>query len=239
MSATIGDNQPPSPADLFDPRLAALNAKLVDLLAKELTAQIAAALRDLVKAARDLETDLEAAKKSDKQPHLDANAAIESAYRPLVSGAGELKAEARRVLDAFLKAEEDQRIRDAAEARRLAAEAEQRAAELAAEAEEDPFAEHQADEADHEARLATIAADHMEQRADAGASVRGLSGARAAVLRSYFSVKVVDPKKMVAHFSSDPDVIAAATKAANAVARATKGAMDIPGCEIVEDRRSA
>ncbi len=150
----IGDNNPPGPDAVFRSRIVTLNKRLANLLKMEATEAVAAALRDVVADARKLELDLEAAKKTDKQPHLDANTAIEAEYRPLVSTAGEIKAEARKALDAFLKAEEDRLEREAAETLRRAEEALAKAAVVQAEAEEDPFADPE--EAARAARLATI-----------------------------------------------------------------------------------
>jgi hypothetical protein len=235
MPATAGHNLPPTPSDIFDPRIADLNAELVHLTEGEITAPIAAALRDIQKRARDLETELTAAKASDKAPHLDAAARIEAAYRPLTASAVEIKAEARKHVDLFLLAEEKRRKDEAAEAKRIADEAKRIADEAVQD--DDPFGN--ADDAVHDARLATIAADHAERKADAGASIGSASGiTKAASLRSYWSVKVIDPAAMVNHFAGDPGVIEAATKAANALVRATKGSMKIPGCETIEDRRS-
>jgi hypothetical protein len=234
----IGDNNPPAPADLFGRRVQALNDELASYLTGEITEPIAAALRDVIKKARDLELELDADKKRDKQPHLDANAAIEAAYRPLTTQAESIKTEARKRLDAFLRAEEDRRAAEAAEARRVAQEAADAAAK-AVQDEEDPFSYRTAEDTARDARLAAIAADHAEQRAAGGASVRGMSGAPAASLKSRWSVKVIDSKKLVAAFAKSTSVIEAATKEANALARLQKGSQPIPGCELIETRTSA
>src|ERR1700684_1068548 len=100
----IGDHHPPTPTDLFGRRIEALQAEFDTFAECELTEGVAARIRDIVKKARDLEGDLDAAKKRDKQPHMDANAAIEAEYRPLVGMADTIKTYARKRLDAFLKA---------------------------------------------------------------------------------------------------------------------------------------
>lgn len=238
----IGHNQPPAPTDVFGPRIGRLLADLTALIAQPTTERNAQRLRDVVKRAADLTKEMNEAKAKDKQPHFDANTAIEASYSPLVDDADRIKKQARSRIDAFLIAEEERRVREANEARRKADEAAAAAEKAKAEAATapDPVAAVEADDAAYDATMAEHEAVHAERRADAGPRVGSAAGlGRATSLRSYWSVKVVDPDALVAHFAKDRDVLAAATKAANAFARATKGSQPIPGCDILEDRRSA
>lgn len=242
LNHRIGANSPPTAADRFQGRLDALLMRLTALLAEEPTEAVAGQLRDVVSDCIAIDKDLTAEKARDKEPHLAANIAIEAEYRPLVADAARIKSDARTRIDAFLVAEENRRKREAAEARRIADEAAAAAlaAQQAAETAPDPTAAEDADDAAHEATMAQHQAVHAERRAVAGPTVHSAAGlGRGTSLRSYWSVRVIDSAAMVAHFANDRGVIEAATKAANALVKATKGTQAIPGCEPVEDRRSA
>ena len=237
-----GHNNPPGPTDIFGPRVNKLLFELTRLSAEEINERIAAQLRDVVKQAIDLKKEMDAAKAVDKQPHLDANTAIEAAYRPLANDTETIRTQARAKIDAFLRSEELRRDREAAEARRIAQEAEEaaRAAKLEAVVSAHPGAQEGAEDAESDAAMASHAAIHAEKRAEAGPTVQSASGlGRASSLRSYWSAKVVNPVIAATHFANDPGVKVAVKKAADAFARATKGAQPIPGCEAIEDRRSA
>jgi hypothetical protein len=224
-----GGNFPPPDPQFFTGRVDRLIMDLAPLLAAEPTEQVAARLRDLIAEATDLEKWATQAKAAEKKPHLDANAAIEAAYKPIAESLDQLKKDARAGVTAFLVAEEQRRAAAAAKA-----EAEAEAAREAAEG-----AAPESDEA-YDADMADIAATHALRQAEVRPSIGGArSGARAMSLRTYYSVKVVDGPKLVAHFAAHPEVIAAAKKVADALAKATKGAQQIPGCEIIKDRRSA
>jgi hypothetical protein len=236
---TIGGNKPPTATETYQPRIDQLLLRFTKIAAAEITEASAAELRDVIGDATKLENEMKAGKAKDKQPANDALKAIETEYAALADDAGQIKGDARKRLDAWMLAEE-QRRKAEAEKLRAKEEALRAKAEEAKEAAADnPFAEEVVSDAEYDAAMAAHAAAHAMHRAAAGPSVRGASGARAATLRSYFSVEVIDAAALVAHFAADRDVIAAAKKAADAVARATKGAQAIPGCKIREDRRSA
>lgn len=210
------------------------------LLGDALTQTTAPLMRDVMKDAHDKAGTLEEDRKSAQVPHQERIDEIRAAYRPFTERALGVKEAARKRLDAFLAAE-DLRIRnEARDAAQRVEEARQAALKARAEAEASPFAQEGADDAAKELAELEVDQEYAQRAADNGPSVASAAGtSRAAGYRTTYSVKVLDKAKLVNKFKAHPDVIAAAEKLANAMARATKGAAPIPGCEIVETRRAA
>lgn len=196
------------------------------------TADNAAQFRDLIAMGGDIEKKIEARRKAEKQPHLDAGKAIDSAHatlaEPIIKGREFLK----KALGAFMLAEERRRREEAERAEREAAEA-RKAAEEAAKTGPDPFATFDAEQAEKVAQEAS-------KVARAPVNVSGLESSRAAGLRTYWQVDVTDGPALVKHFAASPHMIEEARKLAAAQVRATKGdACGIPGIKIIEDKRVA
>jgi hypothetical protein len=113
----------------------------VDVAKLEVNADVAPRLRALQAEELKLRKKLEAAHKTEKEPHLRAGQEVDAKYKPLITKIGAAVASVTTLLTKYMEAERE-RQRQAAEAARKAAEEEARkAAELAAqaEAEEDPF----------------------------------------------------------------------------------------------------
>lgn len=244
----IGGNNPPAPAELFGTQVEALQDEAERLAALEIDASVAARVRDVIAKATALTGKMETARKADKQPHMDAAKAVDDAYRPLAEQVSEVKGGQNKLLTAFMLAEERRRQEEEAEARRVAEEARRRAEEEAAKAAAeptddsepfDPFAAADAMDAAHEAEVADIAAHHAFRKAQSVsvASSAGLS--RAASLRTTWRAEVTDPEAAARYFAKNPDVQAAITKAASALARSSKGTAEIPGCRLVPERTAA
>jgi hypothetical protein len=205
-----------------------------------LTASTAPSVRDLMKNAHDQAGELEADRMAAQQPYQDEIDKVRAAYRPLVDRALAVKASARKLLDRFLAAEDLRIKQEARDAEQRLEQQRQAAREALEAAQASPFAQGEADDAQKVLAELEIDAAHAARKAEGGPSVSSASGlARAAGYRISYSVNVTDSAKLVKHFAKHPDVIAAAEKLANAAARASKGAMRIPGCAMVENRSAA
>lgn len=198
----------------------------------EACADNAAQFRDLIAMGGEIEKKIEARRKAEKQPHLDAGKAIDGAHaalaEPITKGRDYLK----KALGKFMLAEEQRRREEAERARREAEEA-RKAAEAAAQSGPDPFADFDAKQAEEVAQEATKAAR-------APVNVSGLETARAAGLRTYWLIDVTDGPALVKHFAESPALIEEARKLAATMVRSAKGApCGIPGIKITEDKRVA
>lgn len=194
----------------------------------EANAENAARFRDLIDEAGKIEKKVEARRKDQKQPHLDAGKAIDGAHAALAEPITKARDFLKKSLGKFMLAEEQRRREEAERARREAEEARK-----AAEIETDPFAEF-------DAKQAQEAAHDAAKVARAPVNVSGLEATRAAGLRSYWLVEVTDAVALVQHFNTAPAVIDAAQKLAASMVRSARGGdCGIPGIKITEDKRVA
>jgi hypothetical protein len=196
----------------------------------EITDANASRFRDLIALGVDLNKRIEARRKAEKQPHMDAGKAVDDTHKalaePVTKGADFLKGR----LTKFMLAEEAKRRAAAEEAERIAALA-RKAAE--AEAQPDEFTEFV---------VQTTEAQAAEAAANAKAKVNIASAegiARSAGLRTFYEVDVTDGPALVAHFASSPHIIEECRKLAAAQVRAAKGACGIPGINVREEKRVA
>lgn len=185
-------------------------------------------VKDMVDDALKLAKEIEENRKLVKQPHLDAATAVDAAYTPVRD---QLTAAARNVkslVEAFVIAEKRRAEAEAAEARRKAEEAARAVEEV------DPFLQDTREIAEVNATAAIA-----ETRAIAARQVTSAAGiSKASSLRKVRYAHVTDAKALAAHFAEHPDVLAAATKVANAMIRASKGGpLAIPGVEIKEEEK--
>lgn len=198
------------------------------LFSTEVTADNAAQFRDLIAMGGEIEKKLEARRKAEKQPHLDAGKAIDAAHSILCEPINKGRDYLKKALGKYMLAEEQRRREEAERARREAEEARK-----AAESEKDPFADFDAKQAEETAREATKVATKP-------VNVSGFESSRAAGLRTYWLIEVANGAALVAHFASSPHMIEEARKLAAAQVRAAKGAdCGIPGIKIIEDKRVA
>lgn len=194
----------------------------------EATADNAPKFRDLIALGGEIEKKIETRRKSEKQPHLDAGKAIDSAHALLAEPVAKGRDYLKKALGKFMLAEEQRRREEAERARREAEEARK-----VAEVEPDPFASFDAKKAE------TVAHDAAKV-ARGPVNVSGIEAQRAAGLRTYWIVDVTDGAALVQHFASSPHMIEEARKLAAAQVRAAKGAdCGIPGISITEDKRVA
>lgn len=185
-------------------------------------------VKDMADYALKLSKDIDESRKLAKKPHADAAEAVDNAYNPLRDRVAEAAKAVKRMVEAWVIAEKRKADAIAAEARRKAEEAAKAAAE------EDPFL---ADEGG--ATAAIEAAALAETRALAARQVTSAAGiSKASSLRTVRSAVVTDAKALACFYAEHPDVLAAATKCANAAIRAAKGGpLTIPGVEIkVEEK---
>lgn len=202
-------------ASAFEHEIGALRMDLDALDGVTITADNAPNLRDVMARATALTKRMEAARKDQKQPHLDAGRAVDADYKPWLSDVASLKNAAGDRLTPFLRAEQERQQREAEAARKLA----------------------------EQERGDTILEDRAKAKAAQASEaprVNSASGlAKAASLRTFRYAKVTDAAKLVAHFADDFGVIDAAEKAANAKIRAAKGRpLEIPGIEIIEEQKA-
>lgn len=199
----------------------------------EVTEENSGRFRDLIKVGANIEKKIEAKRKSDKEPHLVAGKEIDAAAAALVEPVTKGRNFLNKMLTDFAKALEQKRMAEAREAARKAEEA-RKAAEVAAETAPDPFAAFDAQAAETKA----VEAQSIAQERVQISSTEGVGRAVSLKVVGWI-VTVTDAPVLVAHFANHPDVIEAARKAAQTVARSTKGAVAIPGAHIEADRKVA
>lgn len=218
-------NNPPSAAELYAEEIENLRSRILEFPA--ITADNAGKARDLIGLAKKLAKDIDETRATEKKPHLDAGRAIDATYNPLADKAKAVPAPLEKALLAHIN--EQKRIaQEAAEAAAKAAAAE---AARARELEDDAILGQDAvSEADMARQRAEVAAASVKTVA----TVKGSEGFRAAGVRKAYKVKVTDFAALVKHYANHPDMKTLAEKLANADARHHKGAVTIPGAEIVE-----
>lgn len=226
------DNNGPREADDYMAALSALAPEVEIASEATVTADNAWRVRDLIGKIDKIAKGAERDRKALKDPYLEQGRKIDASFRPVASLASGMTAPLKKLLSAFL-AEQDRIKREAAERARMEAEKAARAAEAA---KEDEFiadyAQKRAEETDKAARYAELMAQQN--------TVKGDDPGRAVGLRTYRHAKVINAAMLVGHFANHSDVIALCEKLANAQIRAAKGGpVNIPGIEILEEKRVA
>jgi hypothetical protein len=216
-------NNPPSAAELFADEIASLKARIETF--GPITEANAGEARDLIGLAKKLAKDIDAKRDEEKRPHLEAGRTIDATFKPLVDAANAAPAPLSAAVLAYVN-EQKRKAANEAEAKRKAEEEARRAAEAFA---DDPIlGEEMADAAKLAQQKAEVAAASVKTVA----TVKGSEGFRAAGVRVSHRARVNDYQALIAHYSSHPDVQAAAEKAANAAIRAAKGVITIPGVTV-------
>ena len=260
-SAGIGHNSGAS-GDVFE-RLTARDAELTrtaniwiaNTKAVE-DQETADALSGFLKQVTLLRSDADAARKNEKQPHLDAARAVDEKWRPLIERCDNTKRLLEPRLQAYLQKkrreqeEEARRQREEAERkRREAEEAQRRAEELIRAAEAGTLDEgtnvvgaiQRAEEVAREAEAAAKAAEKAASaKVMAGGQYTVGGRKKSTSLRTYTTVKVVDLKACAAYLVKikAPELVEACEKAARRLYRANPEA-PIPGTEVVTEERIA
>lgn len=170
-------------------------------------------------------------RKVEKQPHLDAGAAVDAHWNPIRDDAKDLATRLKRHLDGWLhkkKAEEAERQRKAqeeADRKRLAAE---EAARKAQESDQDEAAKAEAERLAQEAKEAEKATE--ERNASAGRT-----GAKVA-MRTFTSAEITDFDALLAALKDRDEIKELVQSLAN---RAAKADIELPGMKIVKEQRAA
>jgi hypothetical protein len=238
--AVIGDNNPPEPTAIEVAREALGDLELeagnwFDGAEVENQAQADEVSR-IIDAARKAGKKFDGERKTAKQPHMDAAKAVDAAWKPLVDGAERVAEVGKAALTPYLMAQEKAK-REAERIEREKAEAvAAEARRLAAEADGSLAAAKARDEAIEATKAAEAAAARAE-RERAGAKGSGM--ARTVSLRTTYRANVTDRRALLNHIAKTrPEDLTAWLEqwAASAV---HKGARDLPGVEIYEEKAAA
>lgn len=195
--------------------------------------------RSLKEDCAKLWKDAEAERKVQKEPHMAAAKAVDEAFKPVMDRVEQAGKALGAAITRYLEVEESKNRAAAAEAARIAQKESRKAmeAQRAAQASADPFEAFDASEADAKANAAQDQALRAAQ--STRATLTSDDTARAMALKvTGYDVTVTDAAALVAHFAAHPDVIEAARKAAASQARATNGAVSIPGVTITPIRKA-
>ena len=245
--AVMGDNKPP----LYDPDvMAALLARSQELMkvgqvwkdhGAIKTEEDAGKLNDFLAQARAQIKAIEERRKEQKQPHMDAATAVDSAFNPLKTPVQELGKALGAVHTAYLVEKQrkldEQRAAERAEAKRKQDEADAAAAKAAEEG--DAIAQAQAQQLQKEA-----AKEVKQTSKPAVARVASASGGgRTASLRTYHVAKLERPLPAIAWFRDNrPEawekIEALLVALAEAEHRSVEGVKEIPGVTFTEEKRA-
>lgn len=232
----LGDNNPPlDPFEAFKAHLDDLRTEAgnwLDGQPIETQAQADEVSR-LLDEHRKVGKDMDAARTVEKKPHLDASKAVDGKWKPLIDGADLVAATCKRLLGPWLQRLEDER-RAAAEAARKEAEEKARIAAEAARAASGTNleAQEQAEALVADAKAADQAAGRAEkERAQAH------GGARATALRSYFKPVLTDGVIAARHYWQTNREACEAFFLNLAEKDVQAGKRQIPGFDVLEERR--
>jgi hypothetical protein len=240
---TIGDNFPPeaTPFERWAELVDAANVWSRNV-PKISNAEQAGRAQAFVTQLRDTTADVEAAWKKEREPHDLAIVALRAKYRAPLELLGIALDRMKLLAGDWLDREKARLAHEAAERKRLAAEAEaaalkarQEAARAGASVEAEAKARHAEEQA--EAALA-LAAKPVER-----AQIKGEFSAKAMSLRSNWHAVIVNESAALKHYSRHPSVraatVAAVQKEANKQAKAFKDPTRAPpGVEFRNDEKA-
>lgn len=244
----IGHNQPTDPHDAMREEFVAEREIALEILKAGIKTKDDADRLSIVKdRVLKIRTRADEARATEKQPHLDAGAAVDNRWRDLAhktdGETSKLVEDARRALDAFLKEQrriEDERQRKAkAEADAIAAEAErQRQAAAMAEREAartgDGTASRFAAEAAAEADRLSHAAAAAERAAEPQKVDAGRTGAKTVLVKTTSAI-ITDFDKLLMALKDSPDVRELVQKLAD---RAAKAGVTLEGMKIHTEEKA-
>ena len=217
-------NNPPSAAELFADEIASLKDRIAAF--PPITDGNAGDARDLIGLAKKLAKDIDTKRDEEKRPHLEAGRQIDATFKPLVDAANAAPAPLSNALLAYVNEQKRLAAEAAEKARRMAKEEARRAAELA----DDPIL---GEDVQDTAKLAQQKADVAAASVKTVATVKGSEGFRAAGVRVSYKAEVYNYEALVKYYADHVDVRAAAEKVANAMIRANKGQVAIPGVNVI------
>jgi len=228
-------NNPPSAVELYREELDRFKAQAEAF--GEISEANAQHVRDHIGLGGNLAKDIDKTRETEKKPHLEAGRKIDGAYKPLIDEADTVIKALKRKLGTWMDAREREAREKAAEAARKLREAEEAAAK-AAEPEDDPFLAATAEAVIPDVKAAHAEAKTAEMQALAASRVSSAAGGfRATGLKTVRKAKVTDWSALAAHYVNNGELRATLEKLANSDIRHAKGAdIQIPGCEIVEER---
>lgn len=197
----------------------------------------AARLNDFIAGARKAWKATDAVRKAEKSFYDEQSKKVQAIYVPLLDALKKIGADMTAPIDAYMvRKQEELRARQEAE-RKAAQEAEAEARRLSEAAQDrgDYLGAAEAAEAAKAAEKAAQAASKPQS-----ASVASFTGGgRTRALRTYRSAKVKSWRIAFMAVEDDPRVREAIQSALNAKIRAKGFAGEIPGVEIIEERKSA
>lgn len=211
IESMIGSNNPPPDEAMADEVDSAITAALLALGAPcEVQADCDRLANHRDRLAR-LYKAREDQRKTEKQPHMDAAKAVDDRFKPVLAKIEDAGSKIKKAITAWLLKEEQKR--------REAAIAEMKRQE--------------------DVRQAAIAANEpppaLEPLPEVEKPKAGTSG-RTTALRTYKSAVIKDYAKALSHFAENAEVKELIQQLADRCARAN---IEIPGCEIKEEKRAA
>lgn len=223
-------NNPPAPAEQFQFQIDSLKERIA--VFPEINADNSGEANDLIRLCGNLSKEIDAHRKKEKQPHLDAGRAIDGTFNPLVADAKAAPNALRERLAAHLR-EQERKAQE--EARKAQEEAER--ARIEAEAEKAVSMPADEDEIEQHAAAKEVQAEAAAAQADKARTAKGSHGLMASGLKTKREVVVTDPVGLVRHFHKHPDVIELCHKLAKAQVRAARGGeVNIEGIAVKEVR---
>jgi hypothetical protein len=239
----IGDNLPPpaTPTERAEQLVAAANLWSADV-PKIADAEQAGRAQALVDQLRLATADVEAAQKAERKPHDEAIIEIRARYRPSLELLGIALDRLKWLAGGWLDRERARLEHEAAERKRIAADA-----EIAARQAREQAAKAGATvEAEAEARRIEEAAEQL--RADAlkpveRPQIKGELSARAMSMRVHWGAVIVDDKLALKHFAKHPAIrdaaLVAILKVCIKLAQSTKDPSQAPPGVRFEKKETA
>jgi hypothetical protein len=240
--AVIGANNPPP----YDPDVLAKHTQAASALAAEAAPWLnkgevesdaeAQQLTDVIAKARKLYKDAEDARKAEKQPHMDASKAVDTAFAVAVSALEKTAASLKPIITKWLQKVEAEKQAEAARQAEIARKAKEEADRLAAQAaaSNDAMAAAQAEAAQKEAaKLDKDAARAGKAKAAVGSAT---GGGRSMALRTVKKGRMDNKNLVYRHFMDHPDLVGVLQRLTDAAIRAGE---TVPGTTVIEEKHAA
>lgn len=204
---------------------------------KEITdAETATACEDFIAQVKAEIKAAEDERKKQKQPHMDAGAAVDEKFRPLQVTLKMIADLLSPLKTGWLKREQERLKREAEEKEAAALKALEEAETAKATA---PTTIEEAVRAEQAQKKADEAVADADRAGKSKAQLKGAFTSRATSLRTYWSARIVDYRMALLHYGEHDEVKAVIQKLADADARTHKETMNIPGCESQSEQKAA
>lgn len=247
-TAGLGHNQPSAHAALLDrvDQLVEIGNEWfnqVSEIENEDQAQKASDFNERVRAELK---DVEKARKTEKQPHIDAGKAVDQLYRPLTAKLETIKSLFGPKLTAWLQKKEAERREAERKAEEEAYRKMKEAEEAERKAQEAAQAEGPADvigttmEAEEAKKAAEEAVADAHRLTNSTVGVKGNYGDRKTALRTTYSAEITEYAVALEHCMNDPKVKEIVQQLANAWARSPEQRKQpFPGVNLIETKTAA